>query len=233
MNGMNKGIAFFFAMVLLTGCTANDDYSDLKRGDNTDKAVYEFQKLMDEDKTGDLKAVIWNGEKAYVENDELDDNSISDGRYYRGYEPFANEKVNLNIYDMENRREVISEPDHLLFEDKDGKWFFELQLTDSYENKVEELKQDKWLHFVTEAKLDYDVRKAVFRGVSSYDGNNYAGYTEVYDDGFDNYCVITYMVKGNMNDAGVMINQLVDQLSITFDEDEWIQNKIKENNGDG
>lgn len=36
-----------------------------------------------------------------------------------------------------------------------------------------------------------------------------------------------------MNDAGVMINQLVDQLSITFDEDEWIQNKIKENNGDG
>lgn len=233
MNNMNKGIVLTLVVAVLTGCTAGNGYGNLRRGDNMDKAVYEFQKLMDDDKTGDLKAVIWNGEKAYVENDELDDNNINDGRFLRGYEPFSNEKVSLNIYGMEDRREVISEEDHLLFEGKDGSWFFELQLVDSYEDTVSALKEDKWLHFMSEAKLDYDERRALFRGVSTYNDSNYAGYTEVYDDGFDNYCVITYMVNGNLNDAGVMINQLVDQLTISFDKEEWIKKKVNENNGGG
>lgn len=216
--------------IMLTGCAMGKDYSNLKQGDKMDQVVYEFQKLMDQDESGNKKAVFWNGEKAYIDYDELDDKNIEDGRYLRGYDPFSNEKVDINIYGMEDRNEVVSAPDHLLFEAADESWYFELEFTDSFDQKVEELKQDKWLHFMGESKLEYDERRALFRGISTYKGRNYAGYTEVYDDGFDNYCVVKYMAIGNMNDAGVMINQLIDQLRIQFDKDEWIRKKTQGGN---
>ena len=232
MKRLKIVITLTVAILILVVYTFSRDYSMLMFGNKSDRAVYHFQRLMDLDRSGNRRAVIWDGEKAHRAIDELDDNRIDDGASLRAYEPFENEKYTLNIYGLENRREVISTDDHLLFEANDASWFFELQTIDSYEDKVEELKGDRWLYLIGDDNVGYTERRALFRGISTYNDKNYAGYTVVYDDGCDNYCVITYMVIGNMNDAGTMINQLVDQLIIIFDKDAWIEEKTRENNGD-
>ncbi|MCR5671306.1 MAG: hypothetical protein K6G10_09900 [Butyrivibrio sp.] len=235
---MKKGIrraAFLLSAFLLTGCAMGKDYATLNKGDEMDKAVYEFQKLMDSDKSGDKKAVFWNGEKAYTDSDELDDNKIDDGRSFRGFEPLDKELFSLNIYGMEERETILDTDKHVIYAGIDGDWRFEIEQVDGYDSALERLKQEKWLHKLYEDDPSKSEKTAIFRGVRNYDGKNYAGYVVCYNDGFGQSYEYSYMCMGNMNDAGVMINQLRGQFRLNIDFDKWREENLifEEDNGNG
>lgn len=187
-----------------------------------DKKVLEFQTLMDEDEVGDLKSVYWDGQEARTVEDQLDDESISDGRNWRGFVPLEKELWKCNIYGIENYEAIFDENDHVLY--KGDKYRFEVKKIENYASGYEKLSNEIWLKMIDEYVGPGEYKKqAVFRGIRTIDDKQYAGFVACYRDGYGNSYEISYMVNdGNMADANTMINQILMQFDINFDPLEYL-----------
>ena len=214
----------------IISCGSDKAYADLAKGDKMDQEVYNFQKLMDEEKSGNKTAVFWDGEKAYTIVDDMDDFDISDGIYAREGVPLEKAMWATNIYGMEDRTVILDTDEHVIY--KGDNWYFEVEIVDSFDKAYEELSNDKWMTEGPTTK-EYSRKTTQFRGIKEIDGKLMAGYTACHFDGYDTNYKISYYYIGNMNEANIMKNQILGQFSINFDLDEWYQNYGNETEGDG
>lgn len=170
------------------------------------QAAEQFQKLMDQDKTGDKKSVEWDGTEAHEIEDRLDDSEILDGR--GGYDPYtkvekAEWSVKVDQMDEGGYTVTADGEEHYRLEGDD--WYLEIRKS-SFEDSVRNLNEDAGMKDVTENDLSHHIadlnsKTALYRGLKEEKGKVLAGYVLVLEDYFEHSYQVSYFGTGNMGDV--------------------------------
>ena len=198
---MKKAVVFMAVMMIIYGCGA--EKKEEGTGMKTE-TVAEFQRLMDEETEGDRLAVNWDGVRAEIIDDALDDPEVSDGRGgNNSYVSVEKENWETKLPAAEPYEVGCDEEEQYYVSGKD--WELEISKVEIRE-AVEELAANDWMQAVTKRDLSQNIIKrnenaALYRGLKKTGANIKAGYVLILEDYFENSWKLSYFGEGNMNDV--------------------------------
>lgn len=195
-----KKILFIIAVLLIIDGCGSDIGEDVTKMKG--ETVLEFQKMMDEDITGNQMAVNWNGEQTTLIKDTMDDIEILDGRN-GNYAYITVEKDTWFTKLPDTKQYQIHVDQEKCFIVEGDCWELEITAVD-LEETAHELSDDPWLQAVTKQDLNQTVMErfeqaALYRGLKQCEKGIRAGYVFALQDYFGNSWKLSYVGTGNMN----------------------------------
>ena len=191
---------FVIVMVAAMGMMACNSNMGRKREENkmqentiensSADEVQNFHNLMEADEVGDKKSVYWDGRKAILEEDELDDLNINDGRgMIEGTQTVTIPTVFEFTYTNSLKDVIVENNSEENYHIEAQNYDIRIELID-YEVETEKMASDANFAKITDSVLSerhtkYFKEYELYSGIVQTARGDYAGYSLIFDSAVD------------------------------------------------
>lgn len=221
---INHRTILILSLLFLVGCRPKKEIVQEQWGNKIEKEektamaennIEEFHKFMEEDKSGDKKSVLWDGTRASIIDDILDDKEIEDGRggiyVNKMLHPEETWMAEIILPTEESETELISDTQQDYFI-KGQEFQLRIEKVD-FDTACQELQNEKTHKKIERALINEKTRNrfkriCLYRGMIDSKAARLAGYTFIVEGYTGSSYALQYYGTGNMAEVAVYASQL-------------------------